>query len=129
MTPSAVLSPELIRARLQQLEAEKVALSALLRVYDHTYRPTAAAQPSPQIRLNLNKPSTVPNSSSNGTTLAILNAVKNQPGIHKSELVDEVLANINPTAKNPKDNVKTIIRYQVRQGKIEQRGDQFFPAT
>jgi len=123
-----------IESRLAQLDEERAALLTLKKIYSggtaSMKGARAAAPSSPSLFESDEATEHVsrmvgkvppPRTSGNGTTEAILNVVGNRPnGIEGKELVRLVLNQIDAKATNPRRNVRNIIRYVEKSGRIKQ---------
>lgn len=132
---------EALRARLRELEREREALTALLDIYGgndapeknraparshHAPRPNGPAAGN-AASSNHRKPPTP--ATANGSTEAILAVVREMPGITISDLISQALDRIDARAADPRKNMGTIVRYQLKAGRLQKRGEGYYPVA
>ena len=121
-----------VRARLAQIQRERDALIALEQVYAEYGDPSATEHDrhadlkpgAALVALYRRDGNTV----LNGTTAAIFKTVDEKPGITKSALIDEVLAQVETAAKKPRRSVSNIISQQVGKQKLAVRQGGYYRA-
>lgn len=132
---------EALRARLRELDREREALTALLDIYGgndapETSRAPARSHHAPRANgpaaantasSNRRKPPTP--ATANGSTEAILAVVSERPGITISDLISQALDRIDARAADPRKNMGTIVRYQLKAGRLQKRGEGYYPAV
>lgn len=142
-TPSmtrVTVPEEALRARLRELDREREALTALLDIYGGNDSPDTTGTPvrshngarangiaGANTSFSRRKPPTP--ATANGSTEAILAVVRERPGITISDLISQALDRIDAQAADPRKNMGTIVRYQLKAGRLQKRGEGYYPVA